>query len=188
MNRHHVEAVVKVLAESPFAHRALEVAVRGRENAHIHLNRLGSAHAFECLLLEHAQDLRLNAERDVADFVEQDGAAVGSLDHAELARHRAGERAALVAEQLALEQRLGNRGAIDHHHRTVEAPAVMAHRLRDQLLAGAGFAADQHGGVGRRHAPDGAEQLLHRRAAADDQVVRGRRAVVRRLVRFPEPN
>ena len=45
-------------------------------------------------------------ERQLADLVEEHRAAVGRLEQAGLAPDRAGEGAALVAEQLALEQRL----------------------------------------------------------------------------------
>ena len=40
----------------------------------------------------------------IADFVEEDGAAVGELELAAAQRRRTGERALLVAEQLALDQ------------------------------------------------------------------------------------
>ena len=62
----------------------------------------------------------------------------------------AGERALLVAEQLALEQRRGNRGAVDGDERPVAARAQRVERAREQLLAGAALAAQQHRGVGRR--------------------------------------
>ena len=56
------------------------------------------------LLLQHAQQLRLQLERDVADLVEKQRAAVRQLEAADPLRDRAGERAALVAEELALQQ------------------------------------------------------------------------------------
>jgi glutamyl-tRNA reductase len=45
--------------------------------------------------------------RHLADLVEEQRAAVGGLEEADLLAIGAGERAALVAEQLALEQGLG---------------------------------------------------------------------------------
>ena len=42
---------------------------------------------------------------------------------------------------------------------------------RDQFLAAAGFAADQHGRRGRRHQADLSQDIFHRRAVADDLVV-----------------
>ena len=49
----------------------------------------------------------------------------------------------------------------------VGAAAQRMDRLGDEFLAGAAFAADQHGFVGRRDLGDAAAQLLHRAAAAD---------------------
>ena len=60
---------------------------------------------------------------------------------------RAGERAALVAEQLALEQRLGERRAVQLHERALGARAALVDGGRDQLLAGARLAGDQHAGA-----------------------------------------
>ena len=70
-------------------------------------------------LLEHAQQLDLHVERQVADLVEEDRRVVGELEPADLPRQRAGERALLAAEQLAFDQRRRNRRAVDPHHRRV---------------------------------------------------------------------
>ena len=58
-----------------------------------------------------------SAERQLADLVEEQRAAVGQLEAALALRDGAGERALLVTEQLALEQRLGQRRAVDRHER-----------------------------------------------------------------------
>ena len=79
----------------------------------------------------------------------------------------AGERAAHVAEQLALEQRLDHRRAVDGDEAAVAARAGAMQRAGDQLLAGAGLAGDQRRPHVRRQAADQREQVLHQRAAAD---------------------
>ena len=107
-------------------------------------------------LLQHAQQLHLQRRRRVADLVEEHRAAVRLLEDALVIGHRAGERAAHVAEQLGLEQRLGERAAVDRHERTARAPAVAVDRARDQLLAGAALARDQH----RRRRVGGVRDLL----------------------------
>ena len=84
----------------------------------------------------------------------------------------AGERAAHVAEQLAVEQRADERAAVDRHERTARAPAGEVERARDQLLAGAALAGDQHGRVGLRDLVDRRAHLLHRRRVADHRAVR----------------
>ena len=55
------------------------------------------------------------AERQVADLVEQQRPLVGAADQAGPVLARVGEGAPAVAEQLALDQRLGQRGAVDGH-------------------------------------------------------------------------
>ena len=95
----------------------MQVAVGRGDDAHVDLQRRRAADALEALLLERAQDLGLQRQRQVADLVEEQRAAMRQLELARLARDRAGERALLVAEELGLEQRLGNRGAVDGDER-----------------------------------------------------------------------
>ena len=79
-----------------------------------------------------------------------------------------GERPADVAEQLALENVLAQRRAVERHERLLLPRAVLVDRLGDQLLAGAGLALDQHGGVGRRDPLQPVDHVVHLRAVADD--------------------
>ena len=159
---------VQVLAILTRRDRGLEVAVRRRHDADVHLQRHGAADAFEALLLQRAQDLRLQRQRQVADFVEEQRAAVRELELARLPRRRAGERALLVTEELGLEQRLGNRGAVDGDERSVGARAQHVQRAREQLLARAALAFDQHGRVGRRRAMQRQRHLFQLGVLADD--------------------
>ena len=57
---------------------------------------------------------------------------------------RAGERAAHVTEQLGLEQRLGNRAAVERDEPLRAARAVVMNRARDDFLAGAGLAGHEN--------------------------------------------
>src|SRR6185503_20274786 len=92
-------------------------------------------------LLDHAQELRLDRRRQLADLVEEDRAAVGGLDQAELLGRGSGERALLVAEQLALEQALAECRAVDPGERA-GAPRQLVDRGGEQLLPDAGLAED----------------------------------------------
>ena len=69
---------------------------------------------------------------------------VGRLELADHPLGRAGERALLVAEQLALQQRLGQGGAVEADERPVPPRAARVDRPGDQFLADAALAADQH--------------------------------------------
>ena len=81
-DREDVEPVVEILAELAVGDQLLEIAVGRRHHAHVDLDRLGAADALELALLQHAQQLDLHVERQVADLVEEQRAAVGQLEAA----------------------------------------------------------------------------------------------------------
>ena len=84
-------------------------------------------------------DLQRHAHR--AHFVEEERAAMRLLDPPLARADRAGERAAHVAEQLGLEQRLRDRAAVDRDEALRAARAVVMNGPRHDLFAGAGLAA-----------------------------------------------
>ena len=67
---------------------------------------------------EEAQEQRLHAQAHLADFVEEQRAAVGELQLARLVAVGAREAALDVAEELRFEQRLGQPGAVDRDERS----------------------------------------------------------------------
>ena len=81
---------------------------------------------------------------------------------------RAGEGALLVAEQLALDERLRDGGAVDLDERAFVRGGVLVDRAGDELLAGAGLAGDEDGGRCVGDLLDDREDLLERRGAADE--------------------
>ena len=117
-----------------------------------------------------AQQLGLQALRDVGDFVQEERAAVGHFEAAHAVGLGVGERALDVAEQLAFEDALGEAAGVDGDQRARGAQRDGVQRLRDQSLAGAVFAGDEDVGVGRarrarsRRAP-GAWRPIRRSAA-----------------------
>ena len=172
-----IEPEQQVLAERAFAHGIAEVAVRGGDDADIDRHRPGAADAIDHALLDGAQKLRLQPHVHLGDFIEQQRAAARLLELADAARHRAGERALFMAEQLGFEQVLGNRGAIDRDERGARTMGFRMHEAGEHLLAGAGLAGDQHRGIARR---DLLRELHHSRhgvIAVDEiaMIVRDRR-------------
>ena len=75
---------------------------------------------------------------------------VGCDEQPESVADRAGERAALVAEQLGQQQVVGDRAAVLRQEELLVPVAEQVDRLGQQLLAGAGLAFDQHRQVGGR--------------------------------------
>lgn len=71
-----------------------------------------------------------------------------------------------MAEQLALDQRFRQGGAIDGDERLCRAAADVVQRARRHLLAGAGVADEQDVGVGRGNGAKPVAQVDHRLAAS----------------------
>ncbi len=92
------------------------------------------------------------------------------LEAADARLRRPGERALDVTEQLGLGQALGNRRRVERDEGLVPARAVVVNRPRNELLARAGLALDQDRAVHRRDELEGREDMVHRRAAADDAI------------------
>ena len=88
-----------------------------RDHADVDVDRLGLADAADLAAVEDAQELRLEIERELADLVEEQRAAVGGLDQALLVGAGAGEAALGVAEQLARDQLVRDRAAVDDDER-----------------------------------------------------------------------
>ena len=86
--------------------------MRRGDDADVHDPQGVVADAAELVALEHAQQLHLGRGGHVADLVEEERAAVGALDQALAVGRGAGEGPAHVAEQLALDQRLGQRAQL----------------------------------------------------------------------------
>jgi hypothetical protein len=84
----------------------------------------------------------------------------------------AAENAPAMAEQFALDQVFGDRGAVDLDEHGIFAQALRVQRARRQFLAGTRLAVDQHPSVGRRHQRDLLAQRLHGNAVAHDHAAR----------------
>ncbi len=169
-DRDDVEAVVQVLAEAPFPGDRGEVAVRRGDEPHVHLHRLLAADALEAPLLQDPQELHLHGGRQLADLVEEERPLVGELEPPELPPDRAGERAALVAEELGLEEPLRDRRARDRDEGLLAAGRAVVDRARDELLAGPGLAEHEDRRVGGGDLADLLEHPVDRLARADEPV------------------
>ena len=91
----------------------------------------------------------------------------------ELALVGAGEGAALVAEELGLEELEGEGGAVDLDEGALAAGGAVVDGAGDELLADAGLAPDEDGGIGVGDLIDHFLDGLHARAVLEHPVVLG---------------
>src|SRR6185436_8478589 len=107
----------------------------------------------------------------VPDFIEENRPAVRLLEQAGPRAVGSGEGAALVAEQLRFEERLGHARAVRRDERAAAARTSLVDDPRRQLLAGPGLAQDQHRRLGRDDQVELPVELLHRVRGSDQLLV-----------------
>src|SRR5208283_4613843 len=118
--------------------------------ADVGLDLRGPADAHEAKVLQEAEELGLHRHRHLSDLVEEERAPRGGLDLPLHELARAGERAALVTEELALEERLRDGGAVDRHERPATTLGELVRPPREHLLARAALADERERHLLRR--------------------------------------
>ena len=68
-----VDPVVQVLPEAPLGNSRLQVAVRGRHDAHVHPDGNIRPERLEDPFLQHPEELRLRQQRDLGRLVQKQG-------------------------------------------------------------------------------------------------------------------
>ncbi len=109
-----------------------------------------------------------NGSGHVADLVQEERAAVGSLERAAPNGVGAGERAFLVPEQLAFQKRVVERGTVERHQRPRRRTSGRVNRPCDQLLARAAFTNNQNRAGDPGNALDLVQELEHRGRLTDE--------------------
>src|SRR5207253_10172206 len=108
------------------------------------------ADALNLAVLEEAQQQRLHAQTHLPDLIEKDRPLVRHFEEAEPIPIRTRETSLDVTEEGRFEQRIGNARTVDRDERRVHAPATLVDKTRDDLLADAALAGDEHLRVGPR--------------------------------------
>ncbi len=162
-----VEAIEEILAEASLAHHLLEVGVGGSDDADVDVDRLGLAERMNLVRLEEAKEFGLDVEPELADLVEEEGAAGGGADDAGEGLERAGECSAAIAEELRVEHVARDGGAVEGDERLVLAGRGVVQGVSEKFLAGTAFAGDEDGNGARRQPSRHVDDLEHVRRGDD---------------------
>ena len=160
--------------------------MRGGHDPDVHVQRPLAADPLECAVLEDPQQPHLRGRRELAALVEEEGAPVRPLEPSLPRPDRPREAAALVAEQLGVDQVGRDGAAVDAQEGARRPPRTLVDRPGHDLLARPRLAQDQD----RRVRVGDQLDLLHHRLqaglGADDRVAdvvavesRQQRALVR---------
>ena len=166
----HLESIVEILAELAAFDHLLEALMRRGEDPHIDGDSAPAAELLDLTFLQHAKQLRLQHERNVAHFVEEDRATARQLEFSRPGLD-AGGHAALDAEELRLQQRLRQRGAVDGHEWLVFPRRIAVDEPRHHLLAGSRFAPNENVGLTGSDACYEVNHALHLERVSDHQPI-----------------
>src|SRR5712691_2999336 len=140
-----LQPIEEILAKLAPPDLLLQLAVRRAHQPDADLDRTFGARRDHFALLQHVQQSSLERIRQVADLVQEQGAAVGLYDFARLSLTGCGSDPSWTTpEQLVLNLSFGHRRAIDRDERLVGALTCGVQGAREKLLAGSRFAEQQH--------------------------------------------
>ena len=113
----HIQPVVQIFAQKFVLNSVFRNLVGGRNDANLYRQIDLSAQPADLAFFENAQQFGLRADRHVADLIQKHRSVVSLLEAADVTFERSREGALLVPEQLAFNQRFGQRGAVDGNKR-----------------------------------------------------------------------
>jgi hypothetical protein len=122
-----------------------------RDQPYVNAVRAATPETFEFLFLQNTQQLGLQCEWYVADFIKKEGSFVSQFEAANFLCDCACESAAFMTKEFALEQVEGNGGTIQLDQSVAAAVAGIVDRASDEFLASACLSLDEHRRVRRRN-------------------------------------
>src|ERR1700746_1118691 len=96
--------------------------------------RTPPSQTLKLLLLQDPQQLGLQSQGQISDFIQKEGPCIGHFEAAHFLSESPSERAFLVREEFAFQQVKRNGGAIQLNERTSAASADVVNGPGDQLL------------------------------------------------------
>src|SRR6266436_3041802 len=165
-----VQAIVQVTPKLTASYHLRQIPIGCSYQADIHFVGATTAQSLELLLLQHAQQLRLQLRRDVAYFVQKQRAFVSHFEAPDLLRDGSGEGALLMTEQFAFLQIHWNRRAVQLNKWASAALTGIVNGMSDELLACTGFPFDEDSRVCGRNLLHLVEDTFQSGAIADDPI------------------
>ena len=141
------DAIPEILAELPLGHHRGQVAMGGRHDPHIDVNRFVPSHALHPTVLKNSQQADLGGQGQLADLVQKQRSTVGPLEPSLPRLHRAGEGPAFMAEQLRVDQLRRDRSTVHAQERAVGPRRLGVEHARDDFLARSRLAENENGGI-----------------------------------------
>ena len=149
LNRKNIEPVKQIFPELMAADHQRQIPMRRRDKANVNMNGLVASQPLELLFLQRAQQLWLQFQTNVANFIQEQRAAIGNFKAAAFLQQSASERTLLMSEQFAFDKPGWNSSAIETYERSVSSWTEVMDCARNQFFPGARLAVQQDSRSGR---------------------------------------
>src|SRR6266567_1622487 len=116
VNLDGIQAKQEVLTEPARSRLRVHVGVGRRKYSHVDAPCGGRANAFEIARFQHTQKFRLQIQRNVCNFVEEQGAAIGEFESPDAIDASIRKGAFYMAKELTFENAFGKSARIYCHH------------------------------------------------------------------------
>src|SRR5690606_34189523 len=164
--------VVKVFAKPTVLNGAFKVNVGCGQDPDINGNRPTPPYSLDVLFLKETQQICLQLQWQIANFVEQQGSPICGLDASNLTLMGSRKSTLLMPEQFGLDQVFGYCTAVDGHKGATRATRLAMQSAGNHFLAGAAFSTDHYGRIRRSETSDQSARFGHR-AALSQQIIPG---------------
>ena len=161
MELDNVDPVIEVFAKIVTGYHFRQVLVSRRQYAHIDVFLPGRADRPHLLFLDYPEQLYLHRQRQIGDFVQEQGAIFCALQEPGFVIDGACKTALAVAKKLAFHEFRGNRAAVYRYEGPFGARTAVVYQPGDQLFAGSRFAGNVHRCLGTGDAVDHLPQVVH---------------------------
>ncbi len=122
LHRKCAKAVVKVFTKPALSDQRIKTRIRRGDHARIHAHDLRISQPLQLFLLKKAQQLRLQAQRHLANFIEKQSSTLRRLNPPAIRLQRAGKCSPAIAKELGFKKGFGNGSAV-HHRKRARRPA-----------------------------------------------------------------
>src|SRR6185437_6436075 len=164
-----IETKIEIFPKGSSVHLLLDLSIRRRDETEVRTEIIRSSEPPKRSFLNYPQQLCLHRQIEIPDLVKKQRAAFRLFQQPELALIGAGKGSALIPEEFAFKEILGNRGTVDPHERPRRPrPIVMDHPCQE-LFPCSCLAQQHHGRFWiDRHFSDLLKQLFHRTTVSLD--------------------
>ena len=143
-----IQPVKKIGTDFLLLQQSAKVPIGCGDQARVGGEGTRTSQALKLALLQDAQQLGLELERNLPNLIQEDGSAIGQLKAADPLRDGAGEGASLVSKEFTFQQSGRDGGAIQFHERTRMPGAQVMQSAGNQFLSRPGLAINKDGGIG----------------------------------------